>query len=226
HESWSLLRKIGNQCQLPWLCMGDFNEIMFHWEKEGGTNRANRQLMVFKSVIDDCHLCDMGYSSPTFTWNNGWAGADATRIRLDRCLCNEVFWSAFPSMKILNLITLASDHCPVYMALQNQEEISDGEKVIRLEAMWVREERCGEIIKTICEERDRTIPVIESVVQKLEGCHASWNKAEFGNAGKNIKKIKGRLNYLYTSSNFVERMDEVKHLSSHLNELLERYKIF
>jgi hypothetical protein len=28
------------QSDLPWMCMGDFNEILFTHEKEGGTVRA------------------------------------------------------------------------------------------------------------------------------------------------------------------------------------------
>ncbi|GAV63409.1 hypothetical protein CFOL_v3_06927, partial [Cephalotus follicularis] len=152
-------------------------------EKDGGTNSADRQLVAFKSVIDDCQLSDIGYSSPNFMWNNGRAGADAIRVRLDRCLCNEVFWLAFLFANILNLIASVFYHCPMYMALQSQEEIGDGEKVIRFKAIWVREERCVEIIKTVWEERDRTIPVTKFVVQKLEGCRnklASWMRSSGG----------------------------------------------
>lgn len=30
---WQKLRKVKGANQLPWLCIGDFNEIMYHWEK-------------------------------------------------------------------------------------------------------------------------------------------------------------------------------------------------
>ena len=38
HESWELLRQLHSQFNLPWLCAGDFNEIVKGAEKQGGSN--------------------------------------------------------------------------------------------------------------------------------------------------------------------------------------------
>ena len=35
-ESWSLLRYLNSQYQLPWMCLGDFNEIVLATDKSGG----------------------------------------------------------------------------------------------------------------------------------------------------------------------------------------------
>ena len=35
-RTWRLLRILNNQYANPWLCLGDFNEILFGYEKEGG----------------------------------------------------------------------------------------------------------------------------------------------------------------------------------------------
>nr|POF06807.1 hypothetical protein CFP56_66892 [Quercus suber] len=40
-ESWKLLEQLSRSCDLPWVCMGDFNEIMHSGEKEGGSARPN-----------------------------------------------------------------------------------------------------------------------------------------------------------------------------------------
>ena len=36
HESWDLLQSLHQQSSLPWLCTGDFNEIVKQSEKIGG----------------------------------------------------------------------------------------------------------------------------------------------------------------------------------------------
>ncbi|GAV62396.1 hypothetical protein CFOL_v3_05920 [Cephalotus follicularis] len=35
HETWSLLSNLSSQRNIPWLCMGDFNEILCCIEKDG-----------------------------------------------------------------------------------------------------------------------------------------------------------------------------------------------
>ena len=43
HETWTVMRDLHDQYvqdQMPWLCAGDFNEILFHHEKEGGVPRG------------------------------------------------------------------------------------------------------------------------------------------------------------------------------------------
>lgn len=36
HESWDLLHLLHKQNSLPWLCAGDFNEIIKKTKKQGG----------------------------------------------------------------------------------------------------------------------------------------------------------------------------------------------
>ena len=38
-DSWNLLRNLHNQLSLPWLCGGDFNELVKSHEKKGGRPR-------------------------------------------------------------------------------------------------------------------------------------------------------------------------------------------
>lgn len=38
--SWSLLRQLANVDTLPWVCMGDFNDLLTNEEKKGGQSQA------------------------------------------------------------------------------------------------------------------------------------------------------------------------------------------
>lgn len=34
-QLWQQMRALNDQEKLPWLCIGDFNEMLYHWEKVG-----------------------------------------------------------------------------------------------------------------------------------------------------------------------------------------------
>lgn len=40
--------------------MGDFNEILFLFEKKGGRIREERQMVAFRDALEDCELNDLG----------------------------------------------------------------------------------------------------------------------------------------------------------------------
>ena len=41
-ESWATLTRLGQRFDKPWVCIGDFNEVLSVNEKEGGAERASR----------------------------------------------------------------------------------------------------------------------------------------------------------------------------------------
>jgi hypothetical protein len=43
----------------------------------------------FRAAIEECSLCDLGYSGSKFTWTNGRDRADFTKERLDCALANQ-----------------------------------------------------------------------------------------------------------------------------------------
>lgn len=67
-RTWEALRSLQGRMDEPWLVLGDFNDILFHHEKEGGRPRTQRQLQAFSDAIMDCNLTDMGYEGDIFTW--------------------------------------------------------------------------------------------------------------------------------------------------------------
>ncbi|GMJ08327.1 hypothetical protein HRI_004501900 [Hibiscus trionum] len=85
-ESWNLLRFLGEDQSLPWLVMGDFNEILLSSEKEGGRLRSSRNMEAFRLALEDCGLMDLGFSGQWYTWEKGRLSTNVIRERLDRGL--------------------------------------------------------------------------------------------------------------------------------------------
>jgi hypothetical protein len=67
HVTWDALRTLHGQMQMPWLVLGDFIEILFNYEKEGGRPSSQQAMQEFHDALKDCELEDMGYVGDLFT---------------------------------------------------------------------------------------------------------------------------------------------------------------
>ncbi|KAL9666415.1 hypothetical protein QQ045_000746 [Rhodiola kirilowii] len=83
---WNLLRTLGEDRSLPWLVIGDFNEVVCSSEVQGRRDRQNWQMVNFRRVLDDCELTDIGFSGYPFTYSNRREGDAEVRARLDRAV--------------------------------------------------------------------------------------------------------------------------------------------
>jgi endonuclease/exonuclease/phosphatase family metal-dependent hydrolase len=120
---------------MPWLIMGDLNDIMYAFEKEGGKPRSAHCMQAFRDALDDCHLEDVGYIGDKFTWHRG-----EIRERLDRALANEAWSLKFPDSNLHHLEYYRSDHRPILMCIEEQiVEKNPGPSVLRFEARWLKE---------------------------------------------------------------------------------------
>ncbi|KAK3222241.1 hypothetical protein Dsin_009266 [Dipteronia sinensis] len=69
-HSWALLRRLKGLSTLPWLCMGDFNEILCDSEKMGGNKKNWHQILNFREALDDCGLEEIGFVGPRVGMKN------------------------------------------------------------------------------------------------------------------------------------------------------------
>jgi hypothetical protein len=49
-EIWKLRRTLHMQEKLPWVCIGDFNEILYSFEKQGGNPKPQSQMERFRML--------------------------------------------------------------------------------------------------------------------------------------------------------------------------------
>ncbi|KAK3212447.1 hypothetical protein Dsin_017153 [Dipteronia sinensis] len=105
-HSWTLLKRLGGMLVLPWLCLGDFNEVMEDSEKFGGATKDWRLMSKFREALDDCGLDDLGFTGPQFTWCNKREGNEMILERLDRCTSTPPWKLLFPIFRNQILISI------------------------------------------------------------------------------------------------------------------------
>jgi hypothetical protein len=81
---------------LPWVMLGDFNEILSNQEKEGGNLRPQRCMQQFRDALVDSELSDMGFMGEKFRRRG------RIRERLDRAVANQRWRDKFPLAMVVN----------------------------------------------------------------------------------------------------------------------------
>lgn len=80
-QSWQLVCDIGDNDSLPWVMIGDFNEIMNTSEKVDGPQRSERQMRGFREALGYCNLIVIGFHGPNTTcWSS------TTQLKLDKAV--------------------------------------------------------------------------------------------------------------------------------------------
>lgn len=129
---WSHLRSVCNSSLLPWLCIGDFNEVSSRLEKQGGRPVSASRLESFNTLISDCSLMDLECKGLSYTWTNNRVGSANIRERIDRALANVDWRLMFPYAQVFQDAIIGSDHSP--LLLQFCVPLSRVPKVFKFES--------------------------------------------------------------------------------------------
>ena len=80
YKTWDMLRSIVGANDLPWLVMGDFNEVLYSHERDGVANRSQPQMDAFGDALDTCGFSDIGFKGINWTFENEVTGGTYTRV--------------------------------------------------------------------------------------------------------------------------------------------------
>lgn len=64
---WDYLQNLATLVDLPWVLMGDFNDMLSEDEKLDGLPLNQNRLNAFGNCLDNCGLMDLGFHWPRFT---------------------------------------------------------------------------------------------------------------------------------------------------------------
>lgn len=146
----------GNSCKQfrdiegeKWLCLGDFNSIMWSTEKKGGRDKPWHNMSRFRDIVRFCNLCDLGSRVILLRGQNGRTRDENVKERLDRALANASWKSTYPNFMIHHLPRYKSDHAPVTMDCEGNEERKGQHRQRRgfhFEHMWLQYPNFQEVV--------------------------------------------------------------------------------
>ena len=109
------MRRLSFGRKAPWVCIGDFNEILHKYEKKGKLESSTIQIQLFREAVKDAELCGLGFKRPAFTWYNVRKARKAVWERMDRALANEKWKELFPIAQVTHEVVSHSDYCPIVL---------------------------------------------------------------------------------------------------------------
>ncbi|KAE8768499.1 hypothetical protein D1007_60027 [Hordeum vulgare] len=95
-------------------------------------------MRAFRDIIDECLFQDLGWTGMEYTWDNGQAGDDNVKARLDRAFGNPELINRFGHTRVRHISTTESHHCFVLVELREHVVARgrQGAKQFRYEDVW------------------------------------------------------------------------------------------
>lgn len=129
---------------------GDFNEVLYSFEKKGGGPQDENRMEAFKMVLEECNLIDVSFSKVWFTWERGNLPEINIRERLDRGVMNDDWLKLFLDTCVKHSPHSISDHCP--LLISNSSNVDRrGSWKFKFEAWWILEDTFKAKVKRIWE---------------------------------------------------------------------------
>ncbi|XP_024199817.1 uncharacterized protein LOC112203016 [Rosa chinensis] len=218
-RTWSLIRTLAaQQCSLPWLMAGDFNEVLSSADKSGGPPRSAAAMARFRQTMSVCGFIDMGFVGGRFTWSNRY-----TKERLDRGFQTAQWRSRFPFSRVVTLSPSESDHSPLLIEV-SAARLPNNRWVrrFRFEEAWFGREECSTIIKQEW-ARPTTGNALKQLGQKIKGAGKrlmSWHKTDFDKQKVEMRIIQEKLHDIMRLPFSPEQFEEQRQLHVRYSQLL------
>ncbi|XP_019188355.1 PREDICTED: uncharacterized protein LOC109182660 [Ipomoea nil] len=195
NDSWGLIRSLSHRSELPWVVIGDFNDLLYQYEKRGGNPHPEALLRGFGDTIDECGLAQLPMQGYPFTWERGEGTVDWIEERLDKVLVTQEWREVVRDASVLNILTRRSDHSALFLGILNlRERAGGGRRGFRFEMAWLHDEGCrGVVERTWTEGRDRGLQACTELCgNRLSRWGGDWFH-KFGEQAMCLRKEQLRL---------------------------------
>uniref|UniRef100_A0A803NKW4 Endonuclease/exonuclease/phosphatase domain-containing protein n=1 Tax=Cannabis sativa TaxID=3483 RepID=A0A803NKW4_CANSA len=174
---------------MPWIAMGDFNEVLTHVIKLGGPALCDTQIDQFRNTVDYCGLHDLPFSGARYTWHNNCVNGTNVKERLDYAFINNAWPHLFGATEVSHLDFFKSDHRALLLSLNHvAPAVSQRFKSrFHFEALWLKEEEASDIIlkNWVTSIAD---PILQ-IANNLSACSfhlQTWHRRKYGELPRQI----------------------------------------
>nr|GMD77815.1 ribonuclease H [Ipomoea batatas] len=144
-EAWQMLRNLAGLSSLPWVIMGDYNDLLYPEEKRGRHPHPNWLIAGFSEAVADSGLQDVVFKRNQFTWEKSRGTPDMIEEKLDRILATDSWLTLFEGVKACSLTCPYSDHLPLVLTPVVLSQTTRRRRFC-FDNMWIREDKCREIV--------------------------------------------------------------------------------
>lgn len=223
---WGKVLKLPTSLSMPWLCMGDFNDMYSLDEKDGVRPVEDRRLQLFRQFLVDSALMDMELKGCKYTWVSNPRDGRVTKEKLDRVLVNAEWRSLFPHASAVALPMINSDHSPVVLTPASSDTSG---KRFKFEVFW----QYHLAFDTVSSQSWNSIPDnysswadLLAKVKKSSLDMVKWHKKTFSNAQKEIELLGLELQRVLNNAHHSEQWSHVAQIRKRIDELWKQEELY
>lgn len=185
---YEYMEQMANYVHVPWLAIGDFNQVVRQQDKSGGRPVRGYGLLRMFRMIDECQLMEVEFSGPRFTWSNGQPGRFLIKQRIDQAWCNDLWQNRFGSTALQHLPRLQSDHHPLFLTITPQQHTIP--KPFKFLACWMLHRDFQGFMNTAWQHQPgQLLTTIQNFTSKM----IEWRNDVFGSLNTRRRRCMARL---------------------------------
>lgn len=147
---WETMERTLQTENLPWILIGDLNEIVDNSEKLGGRDIQGKRLFL-KDFMQEVGAVDLGFTGRRFTWTNNHTDSSLIKERINRAVTSPSWVQSCQNATIKHLHFEESDHSPILLNTSGFEE--DRNRPFRFIQAWTTDQRSVQIVHDAWRDR-------------------------------------------------------------------------